>query len=231
MSRQALARSRRGFGALRPHRRIIAAALGAGWLVAGLGYLGPWIAHPTAALTLSGADMGEFVKFLPAVADGSLPIWRQAFYLQPFAVVVSVAILVGSKQLSFNWPLRVAFLGMSVPLSVQLLPPAWSPGNLATSEFRAQAIALGACWVLLATFWLWGRLPLLVTGAASGLLAFLSVVAISWYFAGVKPAIDGVYSLAPLVGWGLYLSLGGLAAIGAASTWGAVLAWKRSPGH
>ena len=62
---------------------VVRLLLPLGWLLAAIGYYGPWIAHATAALTLSGADMAEFVKFLPAVQDGTLAVARQLFYLPP----------------------------------------------------------------------------------------------------------------------------------------------------
>ena len=191
-----------------------------GWVLAAVGYYGPWIAHPTVALTLSGVDLGEFVKFLPGVLDGSLPMVRQLFYLPPLAVVVSVALLIGSRRLSYPWPLRVLALLLAVPVSLQLLPPAWSPSSLITAEFRLQVIALGICWLLLAGFGLWGRLPGWITASLSVLLSLAAVTLSSWQFLEVKPAIDQVYgsqrALAP-VGWGFFLCLVGLLLVAAGS--------------
>ena len=101
-----------------------------GWVLTIIGYHGPWIAHQTAALTLSGVDMGEFVKFLPSVLDGSLKVTRQLFYLPPAVVAVGVAILAGSRWLRFPWLLRLPMLAVAVLASLQLLPPAWSPASL-----------------------------------------------------------------------------------------------------
>jgi len=191
-----------------------------GWVLAAVGYYGPWIAHPTVALTLSGVDLGEFVKFLPGVLDGSLPMVRQLFYLPPLAVVASVALLIGSRRLSYPWPLRVLALLLAVPVSLQLLPPAWSPSSLITAEFRLQVIALGICWLLLAGFGLWGRLPGWITASLSVLLSLAAVTLSSWQFLEVKPAIDQAYgsqrALAP-VGWGFFLCLVGLLLVAAGS--------------
>ncbi len=71
--------------------RIARLFLPFGWMLATVGYYGPWIVHKTAALTLTGSDMGEFVKFLPGVLDGSLRVMRQLFYLPPMAVALGVA--------------------------------------------------------------------------------------------------------------------------------------------
>ena len=64
-------------------------ALPLGWVLVAVGYFGPWIAHETAALTLNGPDMAEFIKFLPEVMSGSLETMRQVFYLPAFATVAS----------------------------------------------------------------------------------------------------------------------------------------------
>lgn len=188
-----------------------------GWALAGIGYCGPWIAHPTAALTLGGVDMGEFVKFLPEVLDGSLKSARQVFYLPPFAVVVGIALLVGSRRLRYSWPLRVSILVAAVPISLQLLPPAWSPDSLMTVEFRLQVIALGVCWLLLAGSRLLGNLPLRLVGSLASVLALAAGGLSAWEFWSVKPAIDQAYHLPPPFGWGFFLCLGGLVIIAGAS--------------
>ncbi|MGD2207710.1 MAG: hypothetical protein PVH17_13125 [Anaerolineae bacterium] len=182
-----------------------------GWALAAVGYYGPWIAHKTAALTLSGVDMGEFVKFLPGALDGTLGLTRWLFYLPPAAIVVGVALLIGSQRLGFSWMLRLPVLALSIPVSLQLLPPAWSPVSLMTAEFRLQTIVLGVCWLLLAGFWLVGKLPPWLSGTASAALALAAGTLSAWQFLLVKPAIDDVYNTPPPVGWGFPLCLVGLA--------------------
>jgi hypothetical protein len=187
-----------------------------GWVLAAVGYYGPWIGHPTAALTLSGVDMGEFVKFLPGVLDGSLAVTRQIFYLPPLAVVISIALLANSRGLRYVWPLRILLLVLAVPVSLQLLPPAWSPANLMTTEFRPQAMALGACWLLLAGSWWWGQAPLWLAGLLAAGLTLAAGTLSGWQFWIAKPAIDAVYHTPPAAGWGLFLCLAGLALVVAA---------------
>jgi hypothetical protein len=180
------------------------------WLLVGIGYYGPWVAHPTAALTLSGVDLGEFVKFLPPVQAGSLALVRQLFYLPPIVVVVSVGFLAWSRTLRYPWPLACLFLVGAVPLSVQLLPPAWFPAGLLMPEFRLQAAALAGCWLLLAFSWLMGRLPAWIGGGLSATLALAAASLPSWQFELAKPAIDAVYRRPPAVGWGFFVGLAGL---------------------
>ncbi len=184
-----------------------------GWMLAAVGYYGPWIEHTTAALTLSGGDMAEFVKFLPGVLAGTLDLVRQLFYLPPLAIVASVALLVASERLAYPWPLRLAALLLCVPLSLQLLPPAWSLASLATSEFRLQAIALILCWLMLAGFWLLGRLPVWILGTLAAIISLAGVALPIWQMVLAKPAVDAVYGRPPAMGWGFFLCPAGLAIV------------------
>ena len=181
-----------------------------GWLLAAVGYWGPWIAHATAGLTLSGVDMAEFVKFLPGALDGSLRIVRQLFYLPPSVVVVTVALLIGSRRLRFPWFVQLVVLVLALPVSLQILPPAWSPATLRSPEFRLQTLALVTSWLLLATFWIWGRLPSWLTGSLTAVLALAAISLSLWQLWVVKPAIDAVYGTPPPIGWGFYVCLVGL---------------------
>ena len=201
----------------RSHLTWVRLLLPVGWALAAIGYFGPWIGHPTAALALSGVDLGEFVKFLPEVLDGSSNVMRQLFYLPPFAVVVSVALLIGLRRLGYPWSLRVLGLILAVPISLQLLPPAWSPSVLMTPEFFVQTVALGICWLLLAISWPLGRLPTWLGGSLSALVSLIATVMPLWQFSTVKPFIDRVYGTAPTVGWGLWACVAGLLIIVAAS--------------
>ena len=189
-----------------------------GWCLAAIGFSGPWVSHPTAALTLTGVDMGEFIKFLPGVLDGSLQLVRQWFYLPPFAITASIALLIGAPRLHYARILRALGLLLAIPVSLQLLPPAWSPASLLTAEFRAQTVALGISWLLLATYWLLGRLPPWLPSTLSAALCLGAIVLPLWQYLAAKPAIDQVYGHPPSTGWGLILCLSGLAIAAASST-------------
>jgi hypothetical protein len=198
-------------GSSPPNRlTVVRLLLPVGWALAAIGYLGPWIGHPTAALTLSGVDLGEFVKFLPDVLDGTSQAVRQLFYLPPFAVVVSVALLIGLRRLGYPWLFRALALILAVPVSLQLLPPAWSPSGLMTKEFYPQTIALGTCWLLLAAFSFLGSLPTWLSGSLSAMISLTATVIPAWQFFAIKPSIDRVYGTAPTVGWGLWVCMIGL---------------------
>lgn len=200
-------------GMVRPDHRLTAVRLilPLGWILAAVGFYGPWIAQATAALTLSGVDMGEFVKFLPGVSGSSLALTRQLFYLPAVGVVVSVALLISSRRLCYPWVVRLPALLLAIPVSLQLLPPAWSPSSLMTPEFRLQMIAVGVCWLLLAASWLLGRLPAWVLGLLSAVLSLTALVLSAWQLLAVKSAIDMVYGIPPTIGWGFLACVAGLA--------------------
>jgi hypothetical protein len=160
--------------------------------------------------------MAEFVKFLPAVQSGQLPVVRQFFLLPPLAIVLSVALLVHVRRLDYPVGMRLAVLVLAVPVSLQLLPPAWSPASLMTAEFRLQVLALGACWIALAGSWLLARLPAGLLAVASTLLALAAGGAGTWQLLLVKPEIDRLYGSAPPIGWGFYACALGLLVIAAA---------------
>ena len=161
--------------------------------------------------------MGEFVKFLPTVLDGSLRLARQLFYLPAFAITVSIALLIGSRRLRYGKLLQALGLLLAIPISVQLLPPAWSPSSLMMAEFRTQSIALGVSWLLLAAWWPMGRLPSWLPGPLSATLCVGAIVLPLWQYQTAKPAIDTVYGLSSGTGWGLWLCSTGLALAAVAS--------------
>lgn len=183
-----------------------------GWAMSAIGYYGPWIAHKTSALAISGVDMGEFVKFLPCVVGGTLPVVRQWFYLPPVAIVLGVALLARSRHLRYPWPLQMILLVLAIPVSLQLLPPAWSPGSLLTAEFRLQAIALAICWLLLAGAGFLARLSVRLRAALAALLGLTAAALSTWQMMVSKPSIDDVYGAALPLGWGYFVCMGGLAA-------------------
>lgn len=189
---------------------IVRLLLPVGWVLASVGLFGPWIAHPAVGLTLSGVDMGEFVKFLPGVLAGTVTIHRQVFYLAPVAICVSIALLVSSRRLRLPWIAQALGIAIAIPTSLQLLPPAWSPSSLLTPEFRLQTLALGTCWLLLAGSWLLGSLSAWLVGSLSATLSLSALALTLWQFLITKPSIDEVYHAPPATGWGLPMCLLGL---------------------
>ena len=171
------------------------------------GYYGPWLAHRVAGLVVIGLDLAEYVKFVPQVISGQIPIQREVFYL-PLIAGSTAASLLASRRWLPLWSRWVLAL-VAVPLALAMLPPAWSPSVLRLGEFRIQVLAIGVCLALVPgiviTRYLPDRLVLFT-------IVFLSVMAAlgpTWAFLQVRPAIAQVYRQPPPLGWGFWLNLMG----------------------
>ena len=209
-----------GKGAPRAGRWVL---LGGCLLAAAGASFAPWVDRPPAALVLTAPDLAEFVKFLPEVRSGTLPVHRLLFLLPLFVVTLSLPLVVMSPRLAYApWVRRLA-LALVVPLSLTLLPPVWSPNVLLSAEFRLQTMACVLCLALVvASRWL-GHLPprplfalLLCLWLAVPLLAL-------WQFWTVQAAIASAYASPIFPGWGAWATaIGcGLMIVG-----GLVEAWK-----
>lgn len=192
------------------------------WLALALGTFGVWICHKTAALSLSGPDLGELAKFLPAVQDGSMHLHRQFFYLPVVSLSASIALLIGSSRLRFpSWTRALALL-LCALVSLQWLPPAWSPVSLRSIEFRAQVIGLLVSWLLLACYWFLARLPLSLSGSLAGSLALGSGALSMWQTWMIMREVSALYGSVPALGWGFWAAQIGLV-LSAAASWAGAL--------
>jgi hypothetical protein len=181
---------------------ILIVALGLGLV----GYFAPWVAHKAAALVLTGQDMAEFVKFLPEVRAGELRVARQLFYLPLLAGALGLVFAAANRRFAFPWPVRWLMVLLAVPLSLSMLPPAWTPQLMLTAEFRLQAAAIALCLGLAVLYPLLKRAPPVLLEAVVALLALLAAALPLWQFLHVRSAIDAVYGRPVDLGWGLWLT-------------------------
>ena len=191
------------------NRRTIAYALLGALLLATVAYWVPWIDHDAAALKLSGQDLGEFVKFLPAIRRGTMRFPRQAFYTPVFAAICVLLILSTTRHLPYPRWLRVLLIAWAVILLPGLLPPAWGrPRDLFTPEFRLQGLALALACLLVAAHGLLSRLPQAALAPLLAALALLGLLPAEIAFWAVRPRIWAAYDPPPLrLGWGPWLHL------------------------
>jgi hypothetical protein len=188
-------------------------------LLAAASYWAPWIDHDAAALRLTGQDMGEFVKFLPAsreghqnVRKGQVP--RQLFYVPPLVSGLCLVLLAANAQLGYPIWLRAVLIGWSALLLLGLLPPVWGhPRELIAGDFRLQGYALVLGILLVLGHGLFRKLSL---GVLVSLVSILSATALSitqsafWlirprlWAAGNSPTLS--------LGWGLWLHIAAWAA-------------------
>jgi hypothetical protein len=213
-----------------------------GLALAIVGYFGPWVGHKTAALVLTGQDMGEFVKFLPEVRDGAVPMIREFFYLPPFAAALGLILLMTSKRLAYPLAVRTVMLLAVLGLTWAMLPPVWTPQLLVTAEFRKQTVAIAFCLLLLIIHPVLRHLPprrcsehsrgreLMAVALrhaqdiAMIVLALLGVAPPLWQFFSIREAVNRAYGWPIQVGWGLWVTVLGflIVMVGAVSV-------RRSP--
>ena len=190
-----------GKGAPRAGRWVL---LGGCLLAAAGASFAPWVDRPPAALMLTTPDLAEFVKFLPEVRSGTLPVHRLLFLSPLFVVTLSLPLVVMSPRLAYAAWVRCLTLALVVPLSLTLLPPVWSPSVLLSAEFRLQTMACVLCLALVvASRWLRHLPPrplaalLLCLWLAAPLLAL-------WQFWTVQAAVASAYASPIFPGWGAW---------------------------
>jgi hypothetical protein len=177
-----------------------------GLALAIVGYFAPWVDHKTAALVLTGQDMGEFVKFLPEVRTGTAPMIREFFYLPPFAAALCLILLMASKRWTYPLVIRAVMLLAVLGLVWAMLPPVWTPQLLITAEFRKQTVAIAFCLLLLIVHPTLRYLPSWLTAVVVMVLALLGAVLPLWQFFAIRKVVNRAYGWPVQVGWGLWVT-------------------------
>lgn len=175
------------------------------WLLAWAGYFGPWVPHRAAGLVITGIDLAEYVKFLPPVMAGQVPIQRETFYL-PLISASLIATLIASRRSLPLW-LRLLAGAAAIPLALAMLPPAWTPGTLRLPEFRLQILALLACLAAIPLTVLLRYLPNRAVLLVIALLTLAAVLWPAWSLNQVLPAIRDIYRAPLAPGWGFWLAV------------------------
>lgn len=183
----------------------------AGLMLAVVGYWGPWVDHPAAALVIPGFDLAEYVKFLPEVRAGTVAISRELFYLPAPAAGLCLALTAG--RLRRRLPRRLAALLaiLAAWLALVVAPPPdlilRFPRDAALrAEWGLQAALAAATFLAVVAAVLWtGRLPRLASPFLVTLIAGAGAAIPLWQFFAVRPAIERVYNRPLTLGWGLWL--------------------------
>ena len=173
------------------------------------GYWGRWIAHPAAGLNILGVDLPEYVKFVPEVRYGNIPINRLVFFAMPVSLALGL-ILFASMQMRLSVWLRGLAGILAIPVALSMLPPAWTPGLLMTPEFRTQTIVIMALLAAVFLIPLWKQiLPDWLRGGLFVLIGLLPIPAISAFFK-VMPALEKLYNHPLKAGPGVYFLVVGI---------------------
>lgn len=200
--------------------------LAAGLLLLALGYWRAWLPHPSAALTLLGVDLAEFVKFVPEVRSGQIALRREVFFNPLLALAAGLVLLGVLRRPALPRWLRVVMIALAVPCALAMLPPAWTPALLRTPEFRTQMWYILLLLLSVALSPLLQRfLPDRVRGLLFVALAILPLPALLTYLR-LQPALAVLYGQAPALGAGFYLTAAGALALGVG---GALLILRPGP--
>ena len=177
------------------------------------GYFGSWVAHPTAGLAITGLDLGELVKFLPEIRDGSITVWRQGFYLPLVVVSFTCSMLAYRITYAYHPALRLALLLAGAVAALNLLPPAWTPAILLEPEFRVQTLVLALCLAMIGVSPLLSLLPSAPVYGLLALFCVLTVAVPTQGFLRVLPSIAALYGHALRPAWAYYVCVAGLATL------------------
>jgi hypothetical protein len=181
-----------------------------GLVMALAGYFAPWIAHPVAGLVITGLDLGEYVKFLPAVREGAIAIWRPGFYAPLVAASAASLLAAYRSDFSYHWWLRLPLLALAAIAAFNLVPPAWTPARLLEPEFRLQTASLLGLLVGIAFSPFLALLPRLVAATLVTALTLLGCLAPLYGFYQVLSAIQALYNKPLAPAWGMWLMTLGL---------------------
>lgn len=172
------------------------------------GYLAVWLRHPTAAGSLIGLEVGEWVKFLPAFRGGAAPLSRNWFYLPPLTLGLFMALHTAGRpgHRWQTWVMRSA----AVAVSLLSLPQLEVIRDEPSTEWRLRVLAIGGVAVVaLASAWLrpsralgWFTLAVALLGAIMPTVAYLAT----------RPLVAAAYN-APVatigIGAGVWLNVAG----------------------
>lgn len=196
-------------------RYLLLAAL----LLAVVGYFGPWSWHPAVAFRYAADDLAEFVRFMPAVQSGQVPITRELFFLPIWLAAFGLALWIGSHVRSR----RVRFLAGLLIVYASIWPMPRYPFILdayRSPEFAASfwisVIVAAACVAALNFGARLSDPPRLMTWIGIG-LAGASLAPL--HFVRLKPALDQLHGWPLEIGWGIFATVLGFLAVAALGAW------------
>ena len=208
-----------------PLAAVLIIAIGLFLLVRG--YWGAWLPHYAAGLNILGIDLPEYIKFVPEVTSGQIPIKREIFFYPLLSLIIGLLLLATIQRPRLPLWFRGILLILAVPASLAMLPPAWTPPLLRTPEFRMQTLAI--FFLLLAVIlspFIHRYLPDSVRGVIfilAGIIPFLALSA----FNRLLPALEKLYTHPTQPGTAYYLVAIGAVFVGLGGVLLLVSQWRQ----
>lgn len=187
-------------------RRAAVWAAPLGFALIAVGYLQVWQPHPAVGLALIGLEMGEWVKFLPAVQQGLAPVSRNLFYLPPITLGLAAALITAAWPAGRNaWIMRALAVGAAL-LAMPAVPVMLREPSV---EWRLRLALIGLVGAVALAAPLLGRLPhptrpLLLLGIALAGAYWPTRAAFA-----MRPLIAELLGEPLGIGPGVWLNLGG----------------------
>ena len=177
-----------------------------------IGFFGPWIAHGTAALTVTGYELSEFAKFFPQVRSGAVPVRRALFIAPLLAGVVSLALVI--QRSGRGRVLRVGATAVTALLLLVVLPPFQA---ILEPQYRTQLILIAVSTFLTLATPFARQLSDQVRGGMILLLMLLGSAPALWQVVLLRPLVAELYGRSVWPGWGLVICMVGFLALSLSS--------------
>jgi hypothetical protein len=170
------------------------------------GYFMVWLPQPVVGLSFIGLEMGEWVKFLPAVQAGEMPD-RNFFYLPPFLLALMMIVWTA------GWPngrwQTWAMRGLAFVVSLLVFPALEAIRFEPASEWLLRLGWIGLVGVSAVLAGSLGRLGQRGPVVILLLLALIGLVLPTWAYVEMRPVIAELFRTDVGVGPGLVLHIGG----------------------
>ena len=163
-----------------------------------IGHLTAWAQHKTAALSLTGHELGEFTNFTP----GAGVFANEWFYLPAWAAGLALAIAAARSRRPSVWLTLMALAVASTQFGLPRFERWTNPA------FRLQFIVTAVCLIAVVVLGVGLRLAKSADAKALAIamaaLPVLTIVPVTGFLA-VRPFIETLYrdTLAPGLGWWL----------------------------
>jgi hypothetical protein len=176
-----------------------------------VGCFGPWIPHRTAALTVTGYELGEFAKFFPEVQGGVISINRPLFYSPFVGALLLIAFFAGRSttrclRLAASLIVAVIFLVALLPYSViDSVRQAFAARSVVALDpnYTGQLVLVSIGIALALAAPLAHRLSRRLQGFVVAFMALVGVIPALWQFALLRPLIVALYGVPLALGWGV----------------------------